>query len=117
MDINIISHSRNDCGRLYDFKPIGIAYGPDAFPERSGAFTISVTIKSFLFQPEEVTIARGGTVTWANEDDVSHTVRFADEESSALQKGGTYSKKLDSTGSFDYTCGIHPSRKGKVKVV
>lgn len=76
----------------------------------------SISIAGFSFQPGEVTIAKGGTVTWTNDDGTAHTVKFADSESSALQKGSTYSKKFDSAGTFDYGCGIHPSMKGKVIV-
>jgi plastocyanin len=77
----------------------------------------SVAIKGFSFQPQDVAIASGGTVTWANEDDTAHTVKFADDESPSIPKGGTYAKKFDSAGTYDYSCGIHPTMKGRVKVV
>ena len=79
--------------------------------------TASVSISGFAFQPAEVTIAKGGTVTWTNNDGTTHTVKFQDTESAGLQQGKTYSKTFDSTGTFDYSCGIHPSMKGKVIVV
>lgn len=77
----------------------------------------SVAIKGLSFQPQEAVIARGGTVTWANEDDLAHTVKFADGESPQISKGGTYAKKFDSAGTYEYSCGIHPTMKGRVKVV
>jgi plastocyanin len=76
-----------------------------------------VKISGFTFQPGEVTIAKGGTVTWTNDDSVTHTVKFADSQSPGLQKGDTYSKTFDSAGAFDYSCGIHPTMKGTVIVV
>jgi plastocyanin len=77
----------------------------------------SVAIKGFSFQPQDLVIAPGGTVTWANEDGTAHTVKFTDGESSPIPEGGTYAKKFDSAGTYDYSCGIHPTMKGTVKVV
>jgi len=79
--------------------------------------TATVTISGFAFNPGETTIARGGTVTWTNNDDTTHTVTFADNTGSGqLQKGGNFSKTFDATGTFDYHCSIHPSMTGKVIV-
>ena len=86
-------------------------------PTAQAPLASSVTIKSFSFSPGTVTVARGGTVTWTNDDATTHTVKFADGESQGLQKGGTYSKKFDTAGSFDYSCGIHPGMRGTVMVV
>lgn len=77
----------------------------------------SVAIKGFSFQPEDIVISPGGTVTWANEDDTAHTVKFADGESPQISRGGAYAKKFDSAGTYEYSCGIHPTMKGRVKVV
>jgi plastocyanin len=79
--------------------------------------SVSVTISGFSFQPAEATIAKGGTVTWTNDDSTAHTVKFAGSESDALGKGGTYSRTFDSPGTYDYSCGIHPGMKGKVTVI
>ena len=87
-----------------------------ATPTAPASQTGSVTIKDFAFQPDVVTIARGGTVTWTNADGTTHTVTFADGEST-LPQGGSASKKFDTAGSFDYHCSIHPGMHGKVVVV
>jgi len=90
---------------------------PAATPTVQASLTASVIIKDFSFSPDVVTVARGGTVTWTNNDATTHTVKFADGESQGLQNGKIYSKKFDATGTFDYSCGIHPSMHGTVKVV
>lgn len=90
---------------------------PTATPTALAPPTASVTIKDLSFNPEVVTIARGGTVTWTNGDTTTHTIKFADGQSSGLQNGGTYSKTFNEAGTFDYSCGIHPSMHGSVKVV
>ncbi len=79
--------------------------------------TASVSISGFAFQPGTVTIAKGGTVTWTNNDGSTHTVKFQDSESPALQNGKTYSKTFAAEGTYDYSCGIHTYMKGKVIVV
>ena len=76
----------------------------------------AVTIKDFAFQPQSVTIEKGGTVTWTNQDGVAHDVKFSDGGSPDLKKGGTYSKTFDKVGKFDYICEIHPTMKGTVIV-
>lgn len=86
-------------------------------PTSTAPSSASVAISGFSFQPGEVTIAKGGSVTWTNDDSTAHTVRFAGSESDALGKGGTYSKSFDSPGTYDYSCGIHPGMIGKVTVI
>lgn len=81
-----------------------------------GQSTAQVMIKNFAFDPGTVTVAKGGTVTWANQDSAVHTVKFGSNESPSLKKGQTYSKTFNDAGTFDYICGIHPAMKGKVVV-
>lgn len=78
--------------------------------------TAQVTMKNFAFQPGDITISKGGTVTWTNDDTVKHTVKFGGEESPQLNRGQTYTKTFNSAGTFDYICGIHPTMKGRVTV-
>ncbi len=86
-------------------------------PTSTAPSSASVTISGFSFQPGEVAIARGGTVTWTNNDGTAHTIKFQDSESQALQNGKAYSKTFDTAGTFDYICGIHTYMNGKVIVV
>ncbi|OPY30836.1 MAG: Halocyanin precursor [Methanocella sp. PtaU1.Bin125] len=78
--------------------------------------TAQVTIINFAFDPGTVTIARGDTVSWTNQDSTVHTVKFGSDESSAFRKGQSYSRTFNDAGTFDYVCGIHPGMKGKVIV-
>jgi len=76
----------------------------------------TVAIQGYAFQPQTVTIEKGGTVTWTNQDSVVHDVKFSDSDSPDLKKGETYTKTFDKPGTFDYVCGIHSTMKGKVIV-
>ena len=86
------------------------------FTATSSASTTQVLIKDFKFQPQQVTISKGDTVTWTHPGPASHTVKFSDSESPILKEGGTYSKTFSQPGTYNYECGIHPYMKGTVIV-
>lgn len=85
--------------------------------QAQAASTKSVSIKNFAFDPKEITIAAGDTVTWTNMDAARHDVDLDDNgHSPSLSKGETYSKTFDKPGTYDYDCDIHPNMKGRVIV-
>ena len=81
--------------------------------------TITITAK---FQPTNIQVPVGMTVTWTNNDNVGHTVTFrngmADSGKSLYLAGGagTWSYTFMSKGIFPYFCTIHPSMVGVVIV-
>ncbi len=81
-----------------------------------GATTATVHIKDLAFNPADVTVSRGGTVTWVNDDSVPHIVRFPDFQSATLANGDSFEHTFSAPGEFSYICGIHPSMQGKVTV-
>jgi len=97
---------------------------PAATPAQvTGAAT--VTIQNFAFVPASVTVPRGTTVTWVNQDPVNHRVlndaggsiaEGALFSSGSLPQGGTYSFTFNTPGTYPYHCSIHPSMKGTVIV-
>ncbi|HII15105.1 MAG TPA: cupredoxin family copper-binding protein [Nanoarchaeota archaeon] len=80
------------------------------------AETNAVTISSFAFNPQEITIKAGGSITWTNLDSAPHTVKFEGFESERMGNGGRYEHAFMEPGEYDYICSIHPSMKGKVIV-
>lgn len=86
-------------------------------PTRSSN-TVNVEIKGFAFNPDNITISRGTTVTWTNADTMQHTVTGIgnDIDSQILSQGQTYSFTFNDAGTFEYQCHIHPSMLGKVIV-
>jgi plastocyanin len=69
------------------------------------------------FRPATVTIARGGMVTWRNDDDDEHTVSSRSFDSGSLAPGGTWRRTFDTTGSFAFLCAFHSDMSGTVVVV
>ncbi len=99
-------------------------YRPTPTPSSAPTSEISqenagtVTIKNFAFDPATLTISKGTTVTWTNEDSVPHQI-VSDSNafsSSPLGKGQTYSFTFSEIGTFSYHCAIHPSMKGTIAV-
>lgn len=77
-----------------------------------------VEISGFAFNPENITISAGTTVTWTNKDAVIHTVTSDDEvfDSGNLSEGDTFEYTFNQTGTFEYHCIPHPYMTGKVVV-
>jgi plastocyanin len=78
-----------------------------------------VVIKGFSFDPMEIEVASGATVTWTNEDAAPHTIKDNGDlfpESEELAQGDTFSFTYDTPGEHPYICGIHPYMKGTVTV-
>lgn len=78
----------------------------------------AVTIKSFKFGPDEVTVGVGTKVTWTNEDSSTHTATGADDsfDTGRLKKGDAGDFTFAEAGTFEYKCDIHPTMKGTVIV-
>ena len=78
----------------------------------------AVTIKDFAFDPGDLSVAKGTTVTWKNDDSATHRIKSGDGsfDSKDLKNGDSFEHTFDTAGTFDYICGIHPSMKGKITV-
>jgi amicyanin len=75
-----------------------------------------VSIKDYRFQPAQVTIPSGETVTWTNMDAATHDVKFSGFESPDLKINQQFTKTFDKPGTYDYICELHPGMKGTVIV-
>jgi plastocyanin len=78
-----------------------------------------VSMKDIKFNPSDVTIKTGETVTWTNDDSVGHDVTgddFKSGDPGGLQNGDKFEHTFDTAGTFDYVCTVHPGMKGSVTV-
>jgi amicyanin len=83
------------------------------------AYTSTIMIRNFAFQPPEVTIKKGTLVTWVNEDSVGHTVTSNDGKfpsSGSFSKGESYQVQFNNPGTYTYHCTPHPYMKGTIIV-
>lgn len=80
-----------------------------------------VVIRDLQFIPATLTVNKGTTVTWKNEDETAHTVSSDTTgtggfSSKPLNPGDSFTHTFDSAGTFPYHCEIHPYLKGTVIV-
>ena len=77
-----------------------------------------ISIANFAFTPGEVHVARGARVTWQNDDGAPHGVKHADGSpgKDVLLPGENVSRVYETSGTFDYTCSVHPYMTGRVVV-
>jgi plastocyanin len=96
-----------------------------ASPEQTGPVQaapvqdpVTVNIHDDAFDPAQVDIAPGTTVTWVNNDDEAHTVTADDGlfDSGRLEPGDSYSVWFDGSGTVAYHCEPHPHMTGSVVV-
>lgn len=77
-----------------------------------------VKIDNFTFNPPQITVKAGTTVTWTNSDDIPHTVVASERQfrSKAMDTGDKFSFTFTSPGVYDYFCSLHPHMVGKIVV-
>jgi plastocyanin len=78
----------------------------------------SVSIINMSFSPATITVAPGTTVTWTNNDGMTHTVTADDIsfDSGNITTGSKFSRVFSTVGSYSYHCTIHPNMKGTIIV-
>jgi plastocyanin len=85
----------------------------------AAAESLAVDIKDFAFNPPEITVPVGGSVTWTNSDPVPHTATGLDREalqSGAIAPGESFTQAFDAAGTVEYFCEFHPNMKGSIVV-
>lgn len=95
---------------------IGLLLGVTSAGAQSNQQTVS--IRDFSFQPAQLSVEPGTTVTWTNEGNEPHTVT-ADNglfDSGVLYPGDSYSVQFDGMGTLSYYCTLHPSMTGGITV-
>jgi plastocyanin len=89
-----------------------------ALPEPIQAEELSIRVENFTFNPPEITIKPGTTVTWENADDIPHSI-VGDNgsfHSKALDTGEKFSMTFADPAAIAYFCGLHPHMKGIITV-
>jgi plastocyanin len=80
--------------------------------------TVTVRINGMRFEPANINIKPGTTVTWVHSSPMPHTVTGTGGKlrSSTLNNGQSFTHTFDDAGRFDYVCEYHPSMRGTVTV-
>jgi plastocyanin len=84
-----------------------------------------VSMENTQFNPSDVSIGAGETITFVNNESVPHDVHktsgpgedFASGESGGMQEGDTFELTLDEPGNYEYVCDVHaPGMAGTITV-
>ena len=78
---------------------------------------VKVDIRNMKFVPDTVTVSKGDTIIWVNNDMVVHDV--TEQPSKAWSSGPMAmgaSWKMVVTDGADYYCSIHAVMKGKIEL-
>jgi amicyanin len=77
-----------------------------------------VSIQNFTYQPANMSVKAGTTVTWTNQDSTPHTVTFRNgmRDSGILRQGQSFSYTFTQPGTYTYYCAYHANMVGTVTV-
>ncbi len=79
---------------------------------------VQIQIRNFMFEPMQVRIRAGATVTWVNRDDEPHSV-VSDPglfRSGALDTDMSFAFRFDRPGTYHVICSIHPQMSATIVV-
>jgi len=72
----------------------------------------TITAANIAFDPTELSVAAGETITLRNEDDVEHSFTIDDPDIDAEAEGGEEATvdAPDQPGTYDFHCRYHPDQ-------
>lgn len=84
-----------------------------------GSGAKAVTIKDYIYKPATITVPKGTTLTFTNQDSTAHTATSKESgvfESGPIETGKSARVTLGTSGTFTYYCLFHPFMKGTITV-
>jgi plastocyanin len=90
-----------------------------------GGAGTEVSMQNIQFDPAELSIAPGDTVTWVNDEGVPHDVQktggpgpeFSSGPEGGMSEGDTFEHTFEDAGTYEYVCRVHaPGMAGTVTV-
>ncbi len=84
---------------------------------RSGS-DARINIDNFKFGPDKVSVSKGTSVTWTNQDDIPHSIVLTaiGVRSKVLDSDKAFTYEFNQAGTFAYICGLHPFMRGQIVV-
>ena len=88
------------------FVAVGAGCGSSA--DAAPVATTQVTMaKSYRFDPKNIEVDAGATVTWRNDDNFTHTVHVDGMEDHKVEPGDKVSISFPTAGTYRYVCTLH----------
>jgi len=94
-------------------------------PTGGGGGGAQVGMQNIQFDPKDVTVKPGETITFTNDESVPHDVHktsgpggdFSSGPDGGMQEGDTFELSLDQPGKYEYVCHVHaPGMAGSITV-
>jgi len=101
---------------------VGCASTPAGAPATGAVGSGAISIKGFAFNPAQLSVNKGATVTWTNDDGTAHTVTSgvpgtpSGKFDQRLDAGKTFTFTFADAGTYEFFCSIHQSMKATVLV-
>lgn len=80
---------------------------------------VEVRIQDYSFQPGNLRVSAGTSITWTNRDGVPHTATARDGswDTGILRTGESATIVMTEPGVYDYYCLPHPTMQARIEVV
>ena len=94
-------------------------------PAAEAAAAAQVGMKNMQFDPKDMTVKAGETITFTNDESIPHDVHktsgpgddFSSGDTGGMQEGDTFELTLDKPGKYEYVCNVHaPGMAGTITV-
>ena len=99
--------------------------GASTQEESTGGGGAQVGMQNIQFDPKDITVKPGETITFTNNESVPHDVHktsgpggdFSSGPDGGMQQGDTFELTLDQAGKYEYVCNVHaPGMAGSITV-
>ena len=90
-----------------------------------GGGGVEVGMQNIQFDPKEITVKPGETITFKNDESIPHDVHkqsgpggdFSSGPDGGMNQGDTFELKLDQPGKYEFVCHVHaPGMAGTITV-
>jgi plastocyanin len=113
--ISSCSNSTSPYGGSSSSGSYGSGSGSSGSSGNSSSGVVSMIYSSF--SPANLTVAKGSTVTWTNQDGMTHTTTSdAGDWDLSVASGTSKSVTFNNAGTYKYHCSIHPYMTGSIVV-
>ena len=84
----------------------------------TGGSTEGVSIRDYAYEPVNLRVPVGATITWTNHDGAPHDARAKDGSwtTDMLTRGEKDSITFDTPGDYEYYCTVHPDMIARLTV-
>jgi plastocyanin len=111
--------TRTALGRLGAALAVAVGLGTAQVSGAAAAAPVApIRIENFRFEPAELVVEAGATVTWVNRDEELHAIVAVGGafSSPGLDTDASYTHAFDAPGIYEYRCALHPQMKGRIVV-